>query len=198
MNGRQSLDIPTQANSEIIFPWNSRSEKFEREFYVANMTDYKISFEQIDYFLHEVDEIAKGRIQKARLAYFLFLISAFVLLVSVLVLMITSDEGFLTKLACLFAWLVFVVLFSFIISKNIKKKFEGVRIQIQKLQKRSYTVFEERGFRWEFVMHYPGSMILKKDDDLKLENTSHSIESTPNSSTQQRWDKQEENMYQHI
>jgi len=198
MNGRQSLDIPTEANSEIIFPWNSHSEKFEREFYVANMTDYKISFEQIDYFLHEVDEIAKGRIQKARLAYCLFLISAIVLLISVLVLMITTEEVFLTKVACLFAWLVFVVLFSFIISKNIKKKFEGVRIQIQKLLKRNYSVFEERGFRWEFVMHYPGSMILKKDDDLKLENTSNSIESAPNS-THPGWDnKQGENIYQQI
>jgi len=198
MNGRQSLDIPEPVNSEIVFPWNNSSEKFEREFYVANMTDHKISFEQIDYFLQEVDMIAKNRIQKARLAYCLFLISATVLLISVLALMITTSEGFFTKVLFLFAYCAFVILFSFVISKNIKRKFETVRNQIIKLLKSNYTVFEERGFKWEFVMHYPGSMILKRDDDLKLENTNNSLESAQ-SSVQQRWEKQDDSEYhQHL
>ena len=163
-----TLPISSPSDVALVFPYDIRLRKFEREFYNPTMTNYKFSFDQIDKFLNQVDEIVSYEIRKVKNIYFLFMLAAIVLFLCVTSTIFGSTASFYEKVGFIVAWILVIGTF-ILVSKYIKKRFQLLNNSIEALSKNYVSVFNEQGYRWRFRMKYPGWMELIKEEKVQID-----------------------------
>lgn len=164
-----TLPISSPRDLALVFPYDIRLRKFDREFYNPAMTNHKFSFDQIDKFLNQVDEIVSYEIRKVKNIYFLFMLAAILLFLCVTSTVFGSSATFYEKAGFIVAWILVIGTFITLVSKYIKKRFQLLNNSIEALAKNYVSVFNEQGYRWKFKMKYPGWMELIKEEKVQID-----------------------------
>jgi len=177
LNGRFLVTPPT-TDMSLVFTYDQRKNKFDRNFYSPALTDGKISYEHMELFLRDAEEILRKKIGKVKTLFKLFTLWVIVGLFTMMFLAfdflgtidIDSDEvdtyeddGLDAAFMTIVGYTFFVVFVALLLCKFHRRSQNKARKAIQGLIDKKYPMFAAQGLRWSMPGHFPHWIELWKD-----------------------------------
>jgi len=178
LNGRFLVTPPT-TDMSLVFTYDQRKNKFDRNFYSPALTDGKISYEHMELFLRDAEEILRKKIGKVKTLFKLFALWMIVGLFTMMFLAVdsldtidmdidSSDDGFEgdgvdAAFMTIIGYMFFVVFVGLLLCKFHRRSQNKARKAIQSLIDKKYPMFGAQGLRWSMPAHFPHWIELWKD-----------------------------------
>jgi len=167
----------------LVFPYDRKSNTFDKSFYSPALTHGKVSFQQLDSFIGEAERILKKKIDPVKKVWSLFGWFALLGVVFIACLMFTmmsddldddynsdsmaaniddSDEVdslFIVLMGYMFG----IIFYALICGIYSCKKHRKARKAIQTLVDRNSQMFAAQGLRWNVPKYFPRWIELWKD-----------------------------------
>jgi hypothetical protein len=170
---------PPTTDYALVFNYDKSNYKFDRGFYSPALTDGRVSYEQMEAFMNELERLVRRKLRPIANLTAVFLILVFGGLFGMILNCMNffddddyyfdenSDYDFDSEVDSFFgymiAYLFFVLIGAAFLQIYSRRRHNKVRKCAQSLIDRNYAAFAPFGLRWNLPMHFPYWIELWKD-----------------------------------
>jgi len=158
------IATPPTTDYTIVFPFDEGGKRFDSGFYSQGLTDGRVSIEEINHILAEVESTRRpiaSKVWSAVCCYVVSLIAAVVIYVFSLMMVAESVPEFIPFLILIFIGSITGLVFA--LYKRLRGVTEEMKSKCKAVLDRHNPNFASRGLRWHIPVHFPRWVELWKD-----------------------------------